>query len=184
MAVAVTAFCCATSYAQFSGPVIASHISSDSGRPRENYMEYSEKLAAVLNGLTPAARYRVFGDYVPAYAPPVSLTDKLGMEPINFGSLSTALSPAAEAELDKVLEYLLENPNARINIEGHTDANKSIDQPLSEARARAAMLYLAQQGIDPSRIETVGYAGTQPIAEGSSDAAKAQNRRIEIGLLN
>ncbi|MDF1826653.1 MAG: OmpA family protein [Verrucomicrobiales bacterium] len=137
-----------------------------------------------MNGLSAEARKRVFGDYVPGYAAPVSLTEKLGLESINFASLSSQLSPGSHAELDKVLSYLNENPNAKILIEGHTDANKSYDQALSEARADEAKLYLAMNGIDPSRVETIGYAGTKPIVEGTSSEARAANRRIEIQLSN
>ncbi|MDF1740963.1 MAG: OmpA family protein [Verrucomicrobiales bacterium] len=184
VAIAVTGFACTRASAQFSGDVISSYISLDSGNPQVDYADYSRKLAELLNGYSPQALARIFGDFVPAYASPVSLNEELGMGPVNFPSLSSDLSSGAKQELDKAFTYLTDNPGAKVVIEGHTDANKSYDQALSESRARAAMLYLAELGISVDRMETVGYAGTQPVEEGNSDAAKAANRRIEIKLLN
>ncbi len=184
VAIAATGLFCTDATAQFSGDLIASHISLDSGLPKVEYLDYSQKLADLLNGYSPEALERIFGDFVPAYAKPVSLNEELDMGEMNFPSLSAELTPGSKQELDKVFDYLTDNPSARIVIEGHTDDNKSYDQALSESRAVAAMLYLAELGIAPDRIETIGYAGTKPIESGNSAAAKAANRRIEIALLN
>ena len=184
VAIAVTGLACTNASAQFSGDVISSYISLDSGKPKVDYAVYSQKLADLLNGYSPEALARIFGDFVPAYAPPVSLNEELGMGAVNFKPLSSDLSSEAKKELDKVFTYLTENSSAKIVIEGHTDDNKSYDQALSESRAIEAKLYLAKLGIAIDRMETVGYANTQPIEKGNSDAAKASNRRIEIELIN
>lgn len=161
---------------------IATYISLDSGRPKDQYSEYSAKLATLLAGYSPAALERIFGKVVSVDFQP-TLNTELGLEPMNFGSLSSVLTPGAEAELDKVFEYLQENPGARIMIEGHTDANLHYDQALSEARAASAAAYLASRGIDSSRLETVGYANNRPLIEGNSKEARDANRRIEIRVL-
>lgn len=166
--------------AQITAEGIANHIVYDSGHARDGYMEYSQQLADLLNSYSPEALNRILTNYVPAPSAPISLNKELNLSAINFGSLSSKLTPDAEKELDKVFDYLKNNPIAKILIEGHTDANLSYDQALSESRADSAMLYIATKGIDPARIETIGYAGTKPIAAGNSKAAKAQNRRIEI----
>ncbi len=86
-------------------------------------------------------------------------------------------------ELDKVFDNFMENPDARIQIDGHTDAVKHYDQALSEAQATSAATYLASKGIDASRLETAGYANTRPLVEGNTKAAKEANRRVEIRVL-
>jgi outer membrane protein OmpA-like peptidoglycan-associated protein len=52
---------------------------------------------------------------------------------MNFTPLSSYLSNEAMTELDKAFDYFMENPDARIQIDGHTDAVKHYDQALSEA---------------------------------------------------
>ena len=161
---------------------IATSISFDSGRPKDQYNEYSVKLATLLAGYSPAALKRIFGKTVAVNSVP-TLNMELGLEPMNFPSLSSELTNATMTELDKVYDYLAENPDARIQIDGHTDANKHYDQALSEARAASAAAYLASKGIDASRMETAGYANNRPLIEGYSKAAKDANRRIEIRVL-
>ncbi len=163
------------SSAQITAESIAMQISAESGGSPENYRSYSERLAKTLYGLTPAARARVFGR-----AASVLLNDELGLEPINFANKSADLTADSRAELDKVAEFLRENPDARIMIEGHTAVAFSGDQALSENRALAAKQYLQTLGISGERIESAGYANTRPLVEGTSTAAQSQNRRIAI----
>ena len=67
-------------------------------------------------------------------------------------------------------------------IEGHTDTKGSDSRnlSLSESRAKAVMSYLAQQGVSPGRMTAVGKGEGEPVAENTSKAGRAQNRRIEI----
>lgn len=148
------------------------------------YLDYSEKLADLLIGYSPQALARIGGGL--SLPMPLRCRSPRSSNPsqYTFPSPSSDLTSGAQHELDKMFEYLKGNPSARIVIEGHTDANEGYDQALSESRALAASLYTADLGVDVARINTVGYAGTQPIEEGNSNGAKAANRRIEIGLLN
>ena len=68
------------------------------------------------------------------------------------------------------------------NIQGHTDADGSeaYNQRLSEARANLVVAYLSENGVERSRMSATGLGETQPIADNSTDAGKAQNRRIEF----
>ncbi|WP_026942138.1 OmpA family protein [Hellea balneolensis] len=70
----------------------------------------------------------------------------------------------------------------KINIEGHTDADgaNSYNQRLSEARANLVVAYLSENGVERSRMSAIGYGETKPIADNTTDAGKAQNRRIEF----
>jgi len=94
-----------------------------------------------------------------------------------FDSGSSQLKPGAYNELDRITNVLNQYPETTIRVEGHTDTrgNDVSNQQLSERRAVAVKNALAQQGVDPRRIDAVGYGESQPIS--SSDA---MNRRVNI----
>ena len=70
----------------------------------------------------------------------------------------------------------------QVNIEGHTDADGSevYNQRLSEARANLVVAYLSENGVERNRMTATGYGETKPVGDNSTDAGKAQNRRIEF----
>ena len=90
---------------------------------------------------------------------------------------SATLKPGAYSEIARVADVLNRDPHTTIQVEGHTDAKGSeqYNQQLSERRAQAVMNALSQRGVDPRRMQAMGYGETQPIS--SSDAA---NRRVSI----
>ena len=101
-----------------------------------------------------------------------------------FAVNESTLSNAAQANLDDLANTLLKYDDTEVLIEGHTDADGSDDlnQNLSEARAKSVDRYLIQKGLKPSRMTTVGYGETQPIADNGSEQGKTQNRRVEIAI--
>lgn len=166
--------------AQITPESIAASIAYDSGQPAENYREYSVKLATLLGTYSPAALVRILGENSVEIPDGQTLNEALNLQPINFEYGSATLSPGSYAELGKVANFLRANPEAKILIEGHVSEQYAGAQNLSEARATSAKLFLAQKGIDPSRVETKGFGYSQPL-EGGSDE---QNRRIEIRVLD
>jgi outer membrane protein OmpA-like peptidoglycan-associated protein len=86
--------------------------------------------------------------------------------------------------LDQFASGLSGQPNTEVRIVGHTDntGSDSINDPLSQRRADAARDYLAARGVDPRRILTAGRGEHEPIAENTTDAGRAKNRRVEIFL--
>ena len=72
-----------------------------------------------------------------------------------------------------------------IRIGGHTDdvGADSDNQQLSEARARAVRDYLVDAGVSAERLEYRGYGESRPVEAGTSDAARAQNRRTTVEVL-
>lgn len=105
-----------------------------------------------------------------------TLNEQLDLSPINFGLKSPVLTAGAKAELDKVMTFLNDNPEAKISIEGHTSLDFTGASELSDARALAAKLYLASNGIEGSRVESSGAGFSNPITGGYDPA----NQRIEI----
>jgi outer membrane protein OmpA-like peptidoglycan-associated protein len=82
----------------------------DSNGTMDQYMDYSVKLAKTLGTFSPAALYRILGEYAASAADGASLNDELSLEAINFEYGSPKLSPSAFEELDKVAKYLQDNP--------------------------------------------------------------------------
>jgi len=72
-----------------------------------------------------------------------------------------------------------------IVVAGHTDSTGSnaYNQQLSERRAESVARYLLSKGVIEARIESVGFGEDHPIADNSTDAGRALNRRVELSLL-
>ena len=76
-------------------------------------------------------------------------------------------------------------PDSQFLIEGHTASvgKPSGEQKLSEERAKKIATELAKRGIAADKFICKGYGGTKPIADNSTDSGRAQNRRVEITIL-
>ncbi len=99
-----------------------------------------------------------------------------------FDFNSSTLKPGALSELDRVAQVLNRYPETRITVEGHTDSVGSIqyNQQLSERRAQSVKDALVGRGVNPARIDTVGYGETRPIASNETEAGRQLNRRVTI----
>ncbi len=97
-----------------------------------------------------------------------------------FDINSSILKPGAYSELDRVARVLREYPQTHIRVEGHTDAKGSAEynMVLSEKRAQAVGDALIQRGVDPARMQMIGFGESQPVS--SSDA---DNRRVNIVII-
>ncbi len=111
---------------------------------------------------------------------------KLVLRGVNFASGKATITPDAYSILDKVIEVLKANKDAKIEIGGHSDAvgSASYNLRLSEARAQSVRQYLIQQGIDPLRLVARGYGESTPIAPNTTREGRAQNRRIEFTVIS
>jgi len=101
---------------------------------------------------------------------------------ISFDVGRADVKPNLRPVLDQFAHGL--DPTMRVRIVGHTDSSGSdaINDPLSRQRAASVKQYLEDRGIAGSRIEAVGRGEHEPIADNSSDAGRAKNRRVEIFL--
>jgi|WetSurMetagenome_2_1015567.scaffolds.fasta_scaffold09177_5 outer membrane protein OmpA-like peptidoglycan-associated protein len=107
------------------------------------------------------------------------------LENIFFEFNKTDLLPASYPELNKVVQFMLEQNIRLIEIGGHTDneGSDSYNQKLSEGRAAAVVNYLASQGIGAERMIAVGYGESRPIDTNKTEQGRAQNRRVEFTLI-
>jgi len=103
---------------------------------------------------------------------------------ISFDTGSATVKPQMRHVLDTFANSLQGDPNARITIVGHTDSTGSdaVNNPLSLERAQSVRDYLAGHGVSPTRVEVAGRGEHEPIADNSTDAGRAKNRRVEIYL--
>jgi outer membrane protein OmpA-like peptidoglycan-associated protein len=95
------------------------------------------------------------------------------------------LTSEAVAELNKVVKWLNDNPNLRVEIEGHTDSmgSAAYNQKLSEDRAKSVYNYFIEHGVKSSRLSYRGYGLTRPIADNSTADGRQQNRRVELQIM-
>lgn len=103
---------------------------------------------------------------------------------VNFAFNKSDLQPLAKANLDKLAEILINNPDTNINIYGYTDS-KGTDEynlSLSDRRAASVKAYLISKGIASSRMNTMGMGEASPIASNDTEAGRAQNRRVEFAI--
>lgn len=101
---------------------------------------------------------------------------------VNFEQSQTTMLKGSETKLREVLQFLNNNPKVTIEVIGHTDktGDERQNQRLSEFRARAVANWLFNNGINPERIQTSGKGSSEPVAGNDTEEGKAQNRRIEI----
>ena len=83
-------------------------------------------------------------------------------------------------EIMKVADYMKKNPNVRFEVQGHTDNQGSdkINDPLSQQRAEAIVKALEGLGVDGFNLKAVGKGSHEPVADNSTEAGRAQNRRV------
>lgn len=108
----------------------------------------------------------------------------LGENSVNFDLNKSTLTPAAKANLDKLVPVFNEYPDTNIEIFGYTDSSGSdeYNQKLSEQRAAAVKTYLSTKGITAARIYTKGMGEVDPIASNDTKEGMAKNRRVEFAI--
>jgi outer membrane protein OmpA-like peptidoglycan-associated protein len=99
-----------------------------------------------------------------------------------FASGRATLSPTLVRVLGQFATTLQQNQGTQVAIIGHTDSSGSdaINNPLSFDRANATRDYLVSRGVSAARIATDGRGSREPIADNSTPAGRAMNRRVEI----
>jgi len=105
---------------------------------------------------------------------------------IYFDLDSNALSAKAKGKLDRVADLLLKNPNVEVTLNGYTDSygDPSYNQVVSERRAGMVKAYLVGKGVDPAKIEAVGYGPQKFLATNKTRDGRRLNRRVEIEVSN
>jgi len=104
---------------------------------------------------------------------------------ITFEVDKSTVKPDFVEVLKSVALILKKYKSTMIEVAVHTDStgSESYNQMLSQQRAQAVSNILISNGVEPVRIDTVGYGETRPIASNATAAGRQQNRRVELTLL-
>ncbi len=94
------------------------------------------------------------------------------------------LKPVSKLELNKLIQFLKNNSNLKIEIGGHTDnqGSSAYNQKLSSQRARAVYQYLTKHQIDAGRLTYKGYGESLPIESNETKKGRAKNRRTTFKI--
>ena len=108
------------------------------------------------------------------------------IEGVNFESNQAVLTREAREVLNETIVTLQQFPNVRVEVQAHTDSQgaDTYNQSLSAKRARSVEYYLTKNGVRADRLESRGYGETRPIADNATAEGRAQNRRVELNVIN
>jgi outer membrane protein OmpA-like peptidoglycan-associated protein len=110
---------------------------------------------------------------------------KIEFKSIEFESGQSEILDVMKEDLAKVGQFMLDNPEMRLNISGHTDndGDPQVNLELSQARADAIKEYLVVKfNLDDQRIGSVGYGSRKPIVRELTEKDKQVNRRVEFEI--
>lgn len=112
--------------------------------------------------------------------------ERIVLRGINFEYNSAVILPSSYSVLDEATNLLRRHPDIMVEIGGHTCSIGKVEYNLrlSQLRAESVKTYLVQQGIPAHRLQPRGYGPTMPIADNSTEASRALNRRIEFRIIS
>lgn len=106
------------------------------------------------------------------------------VRPIFFAYDSAELSDEARMTLEENAKWFRRFPDSRIIVEGHCDerGTEEYNLALGDRRAQSTVNYLAQLGVDSSRLEPISYGEERPLVQGHNEAAWSKNRRAQFAV--
>ncbi len=109
-------------------------------------------------------------------------TLEVAMRAVQFDTGKSTIKSESYSVLNQVVDIMRRYPNYSISIEGHTDnvGSSSLNQSLSEKRAKACYDYIASRGISSSRLSYAGYGESRPVSDNSTETGRKLNRRVEF----
>lgn len=116
---------------------------------------------------------------------PIEVGAQMDLYNIYFETDSFRILAESEPELQKLVAFLKDNRNLRVEIQGHTDSSGDPEhnRVLSEKRAFSVLEYLAENGVKRNRMVAKGYGDTRPVADNSTPEGRRLNRRTTIEVL-
>ncbi|MFN8257188.1 MAG: OmpA family protein [Bacteroidales bacterium] len=111
--------------------------------------------------------------------------DAININNIQFKQGSSEISAESKAELDKIFDFLNNNPEIIIELSGHTssEGEPGFNIKLSADRVKLCKEYLVNKGITNDRIVAIGYGAENPLAPNDTEANRIKNRRVEMKIL-
>lgn len=119
--------------------------------------------------------------------PKVEVGQTFVIKRIYFGFNQSVLQEVSYPSLDKVQEFLDNNPTLKVEVGGHSDSvgNPEYNEKLCRRRAQNVVNYLVKKGIDRSRLVVKIYGESNPLASNDDEiGGREVNRRIELKVLS
>ncbi|MEM9823211.1 MAG: OmpA family protein, partial [Bacteroidota bacterium] len=117
---------------------------------------------------------------------PLEEGTRLSLSPIYFKQSKAEVLTKSYSAMDEIADFLEENSNINIRIEGHTDNQGDVDAllKLSEERAEEVKNYLVyKKRINPLRVETIGFGASKPVTDNTTELDREKNRRVEVEII-
>ncbi|MCF8363684.1 MAG: OmpA family protein [Prolixibacteraceae bacterium] len=117
---------------------------------------------------------------------PLTVKVPIVLNNINFEFNSSDLMESSFPELNRVIQLLTDNPDIHVEIMAHTDdvGSERYNNVLANKRAKSVVKHLIVNGIDPERLNPVGYGESRPLVPNINDENRALNRRVEMQILD
>ncbi len=131
-------------------------------------------------------RYNIVGACGKTATDTVRIKGTIILNNVLFKTGSAVLLEASFPELDKVVVYMNRKTKIKVEISGHTDdvGSDTNNEKLSGKRAKSVVEYLVTKGIAQERLVSVGYGEARPVTTNETKEGRAQNRRVEFGILD
>jgi len=120
--------------------------------------------------------------------PPVDIKEqeiiKRAFDNLEFNTGKSTIRSTSNASLDDLAKLLIEKPQYKLLIEGHTDnvGKRTSNVTLSKNRANAVKNYLVKKGVSATRFQVQWFGPDKPIADNTTDEGRQRNRRVEMTL--
>ena len=116
----------------------------------------------------------------------LGLVMNLGSDHLKFQFDKADLRPEDRELLSRIAGILMTSHDYTVSVNGHTDdvGTDEYNQKLSERRAEVVRDYLVKAGLPAKILSVEGHGKSLPLEKGRSDAVRAKNRRVELGLVN
>ncbi len=146
---------------------------------RKGYLFYSDNFSLQKNNTD-----SVFTVNIPLQ--PIEKGATIILKNIFFETGKFDIKNESKSELDKLVALLTDNPNLKIQLDGHTDniGQEKDNLLLSTSRAKAVVGYLLSKSINAQRLTYKGFGSTSPIAENKTESGKALNRRTALSVIS
>lgn len=148
-------------------------------------LESTKELTVTSLGYLPVSiRSSAFGQLeAPVLMTPVSKGLSMVLDDVLFKrGTAELLLESSTALIQRIANFLNENPTVRILLEGHTDnlGNAQLNKELSLDRASAIRKLLVDRGIAFERMRIAGWGGSRPISDNQTEEGRTKNRRVEM----
>jgi len=129
-------------------------------------------------------RYKAIVDLI-VNLKPIEVGMSYNLNDIYFDFNSADLRPESKIVITEFNNFLMENPNIKVSIQGHTDniGNDQANLILSESRAQSVYQHLLSSGTPANRINYKGYGESKPVVSNDTENGRSRNRRTEFVII-